>query len=151
MQGFEGNWSIRRPKKQPPLSKVNMQKQLVWTKTFLKLDFQKFLFSDECRATLEVPARLCRCWLRHGQSTPNRFKRQQSGDRIIFWAIIYKKHLIGPFRVDDCVKMDSKAYCELLKNKFLPFIRSYFLRNEKNLFSCLIMRFLTRHTSQQTF
>ena len=36
--------SIRKPKKQPPQSKVSMQKRLVWGKTYLKLDFQNVFF-----------------------------------------------------------------------------------------------------------
>ena len=47
--------SIKKPKKQPHLSKFNMQKLLVWVKTHLKLDFQNAVFTDECRATLEGP------------------------------------------------------------------------------------------------
>ena len=69
------------------------------SKTHLRMLF----FSDECRATLERPDGF---WLRHEQSTPIRFKRQQGGGRILFWTANYKKHLIRLFLVDNGVKMD---------------------------------------------
>ena len=116
--------NVRKPKKQPPLTKIHKEKRLQWARKYLKLNFKTVMFSDECRATLDGPDGFCRGWLRHGQQTTVRLRRQQGGGGVLFWAAIYKSHLVGPFRVNDGVKMDSTYYCQLLKDKLLPFLRS---------------------------
>ncbi|KAF4684661.1 hypothetical protein FOZ60_007429 [Perkinsus olseni] len=63
-------------------------------------------------------------WILHGTSPPPRMKRQQKGGGVMFWAGIIDDIVVGPFRVENGVKMDSKAYTELLSKNFLPWYRS---------------------------
>ena len=41
-----------------------------------------------------------------GSGVPCRFKLQQGGGGVMFWAGIVGKELIGPFKVDEGVKMN---------------------------------------------
>ena len=40
--------------------------------------------------------------------------RQQGGGEIMFWAGIKGSTLVGPYKVPEGMKMNSKAYCEIL-------------------------------------
>lgn len=115
--------NLRKPKALPPITKAHKQKRLEWAKMYMKLDFKRVIFSDECRATLDGPDGFCRGWLREGHSVPYRLRRQQGGGGVLFWAAIHGSNLIGPYKVDDGVKMNSKNYCDLLQEKLLPYLR----------------------------
>ena len=115
--------SIAKVKKasiKPPLNKKHKEKRMNWAKKYLKTDFSKVIFTDECRATLDGPDGWARGWVAKGQPTPTRIRRQQSGGGVMFWAAILDKDLIGPFRVPDGVKINSVGYCEFLQKCFIP-------------------------------
>lgn len=54
--------------------------------------------------------------------TPFRLRRQQGGGGVMVWAGICGDTLIGPFMVEEGVKMDSKAYADFLKQNFFKCI-----------------------------
>ena len=114
---------VVKVKTRPPLNRRHKEKRIVWCKKYLKLDFNKVIWSDEMRATLDGPDGWARGWLMEGGTVPVRLKRQQGGGGIMIWAAIQKDCLIGPFRVDDGVKMNSQNYCEFLSKNFLPWIK----------------------------
>ena len=43
-----------------------------------------------------------------------RLRRQQGGGGVMFWAGIIGDVLIGPVKVQEGVKLDSKRYCEFI-------------------------------------
>lgn len=106
--------------KTPPLSKKNIKKRVEWAEKYLKCDFSKVLFTDECRATLDGPDGFCRGWLADGSIRPRRFRRQQGGGGVMFWAGIVGETLVGPFFVEEGVKMTSANYVKFLQDHFLP-------------------------------
>ena len=57
-----------------------------WAKKYMKLDFSRVIFTDECRATLDGPDGWDRGWLRHGEQTPIKYCQQQKGGGVMFWA-----------------------------------------------------------------
>ncbi|KAL4005186.1 hypothetical protein ACER0C_004899 [Sarotherodon galilaeus] len=53
-----------------------------------------------------------------GQRAPVRLRRQQGGGGVLVWAGIIKDELVGPFRVEDGVKLNSQSYCQFLEDTF---------------------------------
>lgn len=115
---------VKKATKQPPLKKIHKEKRVEWAKRYMKLDFRRVVFTDECRATLDGPDGWARGWLTTGTSTPVRFRRQQGGGGVMFWAGIHGKNLIGPFKIDEGVKLDSASYSKLLEDRFMPYVNS---------------------------
>jgi hypothetical protein len=113
--------NIRSARKQPPLSKANKEKRLIWAKNYMKVDFRNVIFTDECRATLDGPDGFARGWIGKGQAAQTRLRRQQGGGGVMFWAALHDNILIGPFRVPDGVKMKSPAYIDFLQKNFIPY------------------------------
>ena len=66
----------------------------------MKQDFDKVMFTDECRATLDGPDGFSRDWVLNKLDIPVRLRRQQ-GEGVMFWAAILGSNLIGPFKVPD--------------------------------------------------
>ncbi|CAJ0944200.1 unnamed protein product [Ranitomeya imitator] len=109
---------VRKAEKRPPLYKKHEIKRQDWAKKYLKTDFSKVLWTDEMRATLDGPDGWIRGWISKGQRAPLRLRRQQGGGGVLVWAGIIKDELVGPFRVEDGVKMNSQTYCQFLEDNF---------------------------------
>ena len=103
----------------PPISKKNKLARLDWAKNYMKCNFDDVLFTDECRASLDGPDAFGRGWLVDGGIRPRSFKRQQGGGGIMVWAGIINSGLVGPFFVEEGVKMNSKNYVEFLQAHFM--------------------------------
>lgn len=123
---------VKKAKKRPPLSRAHKESRLQWAKKYMKTDWSKVIFTDECRATLDGPDGFARGWIRQGHIVPANLRRQQGGGGVLFWAGIHNQNLIGPFKVDDGVKMNSISYCDLLNRKLLPYIRSLIPKDRRN-------------------
>jgi len=121
--------NIRKMKNSPVLTSIHKMKRIDWARKFIKQDFHKVIWSDECRATLDGPDGWSKGWLLTDMEALHRFKRQQGGGGVMFWAAIIKDEIIGPFRLQKGVKINSITYCEFLKTNFLPWLRN---RNDKN-------------------
>ncbi|KAA8586919.1 hypothetical protein FQN60_000755, partial [Etheostoma spectabile] len=76
-----------------------------WAKKYLKTDFSKVLWTDEMRVTLDGPDGWARGWISNGHRAPLRVRRQQGGGGVLVWAAIIKDELVGPFRVEDGLKI----------------------------------------------
>ena len=112
---------VVQPICQPPLSEVHRSKRVAWANQYMKLDFRRVIFSDECRAILDGPDGVCRGWLHTATETPRRLRRQQSGGGgVMFWASIVYNKVVGPFRVPEGVKVDSNSYQRFLRQNFEP-------------------------------
>ena len=115
--------SVKKSIKTPPLTKNHKELRQIWAEQYMKCDFSTVIFTDECRATLDGPDCWSRGWLRKGQDEHVRLRRQQGGGGVMFWAGIVNDELIGPFRVEDGVKINSENYCEFLNDHFLPWFK----------------------------
>ena len=113
---------VMKPIKQPPLSKCHKTKRVEWARKYMKTDFRNVLFTDECHATLEGPDGWSSGWILHGRQPGVRIRRQQGGGGVMFWAGIKGDTIIGPFKVEAGVKIDSESYCELLNKYFTPWL-----------------------------
>lgn len=109
---------VRKAEKRPPLNKNHKLKRQDWAKKYLKTDFSKVLWTDEMRVTLDGPDGWARGWISKGQRAPIRLRRQQGGGGVLLWAGIIKNELVGPFRVEDGVKINSQTYCQFLEDTF---------------------------------
>ena len=98
-------------------------KRVKWATNYIKCDFSTVIFTDECRTTLDGPDGFSRGWISHGFETSFRLRRQQGGGGVTFWAGICKDTLIGPFMVEEGVKMNSEAYCDFLKQNFFKWYK----------------------------
>lgn len=67
------------------------------------------------RVTLDGPDGWARGWITKGRSAPLRFRRQQGGGGVMVWAGIINDELVGPFRVEDGLKINSNTYCQFLE------------------------------------
>ena len=54
---------VKTSRKQPPLSKANIEKRMIWAKNNMKTHFENVVFTDECRATLDGPDGFARGWI----------------------------------------------------------------------------------------
>ena len=126
-----------KPGSRPPLTKQHKAKRVKWATDYIKCDFSTVIFTDECRATLDGPDGFSRGWIGNGFHTPFRLRRQQGGGGVMFWAGICGDTLIGPFMVEEGVKMDSEAYANFLKQNFFKWYRSQTLSFKRK---CIFMQ-----------
>ncbi|KAI5613485.1 bridging integrator 1b isoform 2 [Silurus asotus] len=82
---------VRKAESRPPLNKTHKLKCQDWAKKYLKTDFSKVLWTDEMRVSLDGPDGWARGWI---------------------------DELVGPFRVEDGVKLNSQSYCQFLEDTF---------------------------------
>ncbi|KAJ1120314.1 hypothetical protein NDU88_008488 [Pleurodeles waltl] len=109
---------VRKAERRPPLNKTHKLKRQDWAKKYLKTDFSKVLWTDEMRVSLDGPDGWARGWIGKGQRAPVPLRRQQGGGGVLVWAGIIKDELVGPFRVEDGVKLNSQSYCQFLEDTF---------------------------------
>lgn len=69
------------------------------------------LWTDKMRVTLNRPDGWANGWIGNGHIAPLRIRRQQGGGGVLVWTGIIKDELVGPFWVEDVLKMNSKTYC----------------------------------------
>ena len=122
---------VRKAQRRPPLNKNHKAKRISWAEKYMKIDFSRVIFTDECRATLDGPDGWARGWITQGQSAPVQLRRQQGGGGVMFWAAIVGDQMIGPFRVEDGVKLNSEGYCDLLNANFVPWWKKHPARQRK--------------------
>ena len=58
-----------------------------------------------------------------GRESKHFVKRQQGGGLIMIWAGIIGFELVGAFRVEDGLKMNSKTYCDFLNQHFIELLQ----------------------------
>ena len=125
--------TVKSALKQPPLKPHHKVARLDWAKSYMKVDFSRVMFTDECRATLDGPDGFARGWVVFKQSPPIRLRRQQGGGGVMFWAALHGENLIGPFRLENGIKMNSATYTAFLNDKVLPVITSMPRSSRQNL------------------
>ena len=109
---------VRKAETRPPLNKTHKLKRQDWAKKYLKTDFSKVLWTDEMRVTVDGPHGWARGWISTGHRAPLPLRHQQGGGGVLVWAGIIKDELVGPFRVEDGVKLNSQSYCQFLEDTF---------------------------------
>ena len=117
---LRGIGKCEKPEVYPPLKHIHKKKRMDWAKNNIKVNFQSFLLTDECRATLDGPDGWRRGWYCKEGPRVERIRRQQVGGGVMFWASIVGNELFGPFRVSDGVKMTAKVYKDFLKKPLVP-------------------------------
>ena len=115
--------SMKSAQKRPPISGRNKIKRLNWAQRYMKVNFEKVIFTDECRATLDGPDGWRRGWVIEGGEAPWVVKRQQGGGGVKFCAGFVKDKLIGPYKVDTSVKINSVTYSKFLDETFFQWYR----------------------------
>ena len=115
--------STKESPSKSPLTKIYKEKRRAWSVQYLKQDFNLVLFTEKIQATLDGPDGWSREWVAHGRAAPTRFKRQQGGDGAIIWAGSIGNELVGPFKVQDSVKIDSAEYTQFLEKNLMPWIK----------------------------
>lgn len=69
--------------------------------------------------TLVGPDRWAHGWITNGERAPLQVRDQQSGGGVLAWAAIIKVEEVGPFRVEDELKINSHTYCLFLEDSFI--------------------------------
>ena len=67
------------------------------------------LFTDETRASLDGPDCWKKGWILDGQPKLKILVRQRQRGGIMIWAGIYDDKILGPYRVQDDLKLISKT------------------------------------------
>lgn len=57
-------------------------------------------------------------WLTNGHRVPVREKHQQGAGSVLLWAGIINNELVGPFQVEDRLKVNSQTHCQFLEDTF---------------------------------
>lgn len=70
------------------------------------------------RVTLDGPDGWARGWISNRHGAPLRLRRQQGGGGLLVWGGIIKDELVGPFRVEDGLKLNSQTYGQFLEDTF---------------------------------
>ena len=122
-----------KPVVRPPLRKVHRENRIKWAEKYMKVNFGKVLFTDECRATLDGPDGWRRGWYDMQASPPQRVRRQQGGGGVIIWAGIIDDEVVGPFRVKDGVKMTAEMYVSFLKEFLQPWYKKKSVSFRRNM------------------
>ena len=126
---------VKSPIKRPLLSKAHKAKRVEWAVRYHKVNFSNVIFTDECRATLDGPDGWARGWVLDQRQPKLRMRRQQGGGGVMFWAGIQGSEIIGPYMVPEGVKINAKAYCELLDQFLFPWLENQpLLRRRKLIF-----------------
>lgn len=127
--------SVRKVTKRPLLKQSHLKDRIKWAEKHMKTNFENVIFSDECRASLDGPDGFGKGWISKKSDVHlyNRFKRQQGGGGVMFWGAIHGNNLIGPHRIPDGQKIDSKQYIDMIKAKLFPYINSYSAKDRKKL------------------
>ena len=90
----------------------------------MKTDTNFVLFTDELRATLDVPDGWAKGWVYNGETCHTRMRCQQGGGGVLIWAGFIGDELVGPFRVPDGLKLTVATYCEFLKTALKPWLNN---------------------------
>ena len=106
------------PKKNPLLTTRHKNLAYRLGQNLLETDMKHILFADESRATLHRPEGWSKGWVIRGDQCPTRIRRQQGGGGVMLWAGIVGDELVGPFRIQEGVKLTSHTYC-LFRTSFL--------------------------------
>ena len=59
---------VVKPKARPPIMQRNKVKRVSWARKYMKVDFYKVIFTDECPASLDGPDIWSKCWILHDES-----------------------------------------------------------------------------------
>ena len=106
--------------KRPPLKQQHKYRRIEWAEKYMKTDFSSVMFTDECRPTFDGPDGWAKEWISFNDSSRVRARRQHIGQGVMFWAAIVGDSIIGPFRIEDGIKIYSKGHFAFLNKHFLP-------------------------------
>lgn len=110
---------VKKTETRPPLNKIHKLKRQDWAKKYLKTDFSKVLWTDEMKVTLDGPNGWARGWISNGHRAPLWVRCQQGEGGVLVWAAIIEDEVVGPFRVEDGLKLNSQTYCQFLEDSFV--------------------------------
>ena len=82
--------------KKVPLTMNHKERRVEFAVKYMKQDFDKVMFTDECRAPLDGPDGFSRVWVLNKLDIPVRLRRQQGGEGVMILAAILGSKLIGP-------------------------------------------------------
>ena len=92
----------------------------------MKIDFSRVIFTDESRVTFNRPDKRAK-----GSILSNLdmsvAKRKQGNSSVVICAVVVDQTIIGPFKVDEGVKLNAANYCNLMDKTFFEWYKSKFL------------------------
>ena len=98
---------------------IHKERRVDFAVKYMQQDFDKFLFTDENRTTLDGPDGFSRGWVLNKLDIPVRLRRQQGGGGVMFWAAVLGSKLISSSKVPDGVKMTAFTYTEILEQNLI--------------------------------
>ena len=105
------------------LTKKHKEARLTWAKKYVKTNFSNVIFTDESRVTLDGPDGWTREWVQNGRQSLYLIRRQQGFGGVMIWAGIIGNEVIGPFKVEEGVKLNTVNYCAFLAKNFKQWLQ----------------------------
>lgn len=73
----------------------------------MKIDFSTVIFTDKSQETFDRPDVWPKGWILSDSDMPVAKRRQEGVSSVMIWVEIIDQRIIGPFKVDETVKLNS--------------------------------------------
>ena len=105
--------SVKKTLRHQPLTKTILKSQN-WTNKYMKTDFYREIFTDESRLTFNGSNE----WVLSNLDMTVAKTRQQGDGRVMLWAELVGQNSIGPYRVDEGVKLNRANFSDFIDETF---------------------------------
>ena len=90
----------------------------------MKIDFSKVVFTDESQVTFDGADGWAKGRILSNSDVPVVKKRQQRGGSVMIWDGIVDQTIIGPFKIDEEVKLNSANDHDFIDKAFFTWYKS---------------------------
>lgn len=90
----------------------------------MKIDFSTVIFTDKSQEIFDGPDEWAKGWILSDKDMSVAKRRQQGVSCLMIWVEIVDQSIIGPFKVDEAVKLNSASYCDFMNKTFFSWHKS---------------------------
>ena len=90
----------------------------------MKIDFSRVIFIDESQVTFDEPYELVKGWILSNSDMPVSKRGQQGGGSVMIRTRIVYPTIIGPFKVNESVQINSENNSDFMDKTFFSSCKS---------------------------